>query len=671
MTTVHDLRSRFSTSTNEHSAAIRGARSAFPGSTPQHASTNNARPPSSTQSLVSNSGAAAAASLAERRKVRPPNGAQTIATSANYAALRAHNKSQESLLSSSLDSSKLSPQTGLLTSQPGSARAPSPSNVAAALAAARSAPRSSVIAGRPASRPTQTSDHHRFSGPITDGPDCDLPSRGTVGDVTKWLQSLSNEVELAHDKSEISTAFTKSSNRREAPQNNTAHKPPSAVENVTHHFADTKPLQTSVTVPRILSPKPVRVSSASTSIEGSVLGDLRGIQSRRQKELLRKADALQAEQQRRETLSKRSTLPHGQDEQSSLRSSADLGSGPNNVYSSNPDLLQVKQKPELVEGAKPVPPPARRSQVAMKSRMQGDVERRFESNAPASEQAPRPSAVPQEDAPETMRGRSPPSIDGAGSLHVAKRGNAVPASRHSSQDFSMRRITPHMTGDSLANAIVASSLASSRAPSPAKSPAPSFGGRSVDATRMPFRHFKNNPSDSRTPSPKKASQYTMRKQLSADDALTTSTPKRNRKFFRKHPHKHHEGDRKRWRDTITETERKRYEGVWAANRGLFLETVTPEMHMDNACVQREQDCVTNLVVRDIWKRSKLPPFVLGEVWDLVDRSSTGRLDREEFVIGLWLIDQRLKGRKLPFKISSSLWSSVHGVQGIKIPKPKG
>ena len=75
-------------------------------------------------------------------------------------------------------------------------------------------------------------------------------------------------------------------------------------------------------------------------------------------------------------------------------------------------------------------------------------------------------------------------------------------------------------------------------------------------------------------------------------------------------------------------------------------------------------------MRDIWSRSRLPDHVLEEVWELVDRSKVGALDREEFVVGMWLIDQRLKGRKLPVKVSGSVWNSVRGIYGVKV-KVKG
>jgi len=80
--------------------------------------------------------------------------------------------------------------------------------------------------------------------------------------------------------------------------------------------------------------------------------------------------------------------------------------------------------------------------------------------------------------------------------------------------------------------------------------------------------------------------------------------------------------------------------------------------------------VLSLVVRDIWMRSRLPEHVLEEVWALVDGREIGRLRREEFVVGMWLIDQRLKGRKLPVKVSESVWGSVRGV-GVRVKVGKG
>lgn len=130
-----------------------------------------------------------------------------------------------------------------------------------------------------------------------------------------------------------------------------------------------------------------------------------------------------------------------------------------------------------------------------------------------------------------------------------------------------------------------------------------------------------------------------------------------RVFGRKHPNKHREGSRKRWKDEITEKERKRYEGLWAANKG-------------GPCIisERHQEEVHGLIVRDIWTRSRLPGDVLQDVWELVDTRKEGRLRREEFVVGMWLIDQRLKGRKLPVKVGDSVWSSVRGL-GLIVRQP--
>lgn len=145
----------------------------------------------------------------------------------------------------------------------------------------------------------------------------------------------------------------------------------------------------------------------------------------------------------------------------------------------------------------------------------------------------------------------------------------------------------------------------------------------------------------------------------------------------KHPNKHHEGDRKRWRESVTEHERKRYEGVWAANKGLYYSFTPEEQKLFSRAPDSQQvrdikdavsDQISNIVVRDIWSRSRLPETVLETVWDLVDHERVGRLSKEEFVVGLWLIDGRLKGKKLPVKVSDSVWRSVKGLQKIKIKK---
>jgi hypothetical protein len=226
-----------------------------------------------------------------------------------------------------------------------------------------------------------------------------------------------------------------------------------------------------------------------------------------------------------------------------------------------------------------------------------------------------------------------------------------------------------ITADSLANAMVASSLASSRVQSPAPAP------RRSKLPPLPHRRSRSlheqhriSPVEQRPPKPLtvRPMRQTLRNHSGKDDEEEES--KRGRKhLIRKHPHKHAEGDRKRWRDKITERERKRYEGVWAANRGILNDYETYDLIRYRSKGTVPQDLVINVVVRDIWERSRLPKDVLEEVWDLVTDSEDIRaLSREEFVVGMWLIDQRLKGRKLPVKVSASVWGSVRWASGVKV-----
>lgn len=162
-----------------------------------------------------------------------------------------------------------------------------------------------------------------------------------------------------------------------------------------------------------------------------------------------------------------------------------------------------------------------------------------------------------------------------------------------------------------------------------------------------------------------------------DERLYPYSKHKVQKRLGKHPNKHHEGDRKRWREEVTERERKRYEGVWAANKGLYcvftreeqrLISKEPDSQHVRDLKEAVPDQVSNLIVRDIWSRSRLPETALETVWDLVDHERVGRLGKEEFVVGLWLIDGRLKGKKLPVKVSDSVWRSVKGLQKLKIKR---
>ncbi|CAG7938796.1 unnamed protein product [Penicillium salamii] len=217
---------------------------------------------------------------------------------------------------------------------------------------------------------------------------------------------------------------------------------------------------------------------------------------------------------------------------------------------------------------------------------------------------------------------------------------------------------PGMNEEALSNAIVASSLASARASPSIKVPPPLPPQRRRARSIL---HLAHSPKSdlSRTPSPPKGMPQTLRSAPKPD-----SDHRKHRNPLNKHPHKHHEGDRKHWRREVTEKERKRYEGVWASNKGLLIPT---DNTLDGSNTGRQSaEMVLNLVVREIWSRSRLPSAMLEQVWDLVDHQNIGLLLREEFVVGMWLIDQQLKGHKLPVKVPDSVWDSVRHVAGIKL-----
>ena len=294
------------------------------------------------------------------------------------------------------------------------------------------------------------------------------------------------------------------------------------------------------------------------------------------------------------------------------------------------------------------------------------------------------SQEPLEDAPRVMKAMSSVYSQSQPSSSSESKGPSPLSTRPSIQStksfnktpppppLPTRQLSTYMSVDSLANAMVASSLASSRAHSPTKS----FPPLPPPPRRHHFFQHHPHPSQelnmSRTPSPAKPIlRQTMRQPPDSDDEATDAYKRVGKKHLvRKHQHKHHEGDRKRYRTQVTERERKRYEGVWAANRGLLI----PTPANDNGGVSNTitTDAVLNIVVKDLWRRSQLPDDVLEEVWELVTGSQDDldRLGREEFVVGLWLIDQRLKGNKLPVKVSESVWASVRRLPGIKVPRNK-
>ncbi|KAI9795744.1 MAG: Increased rDNA silencing protein [Piccolia ochrophora] len=344
-----------------------------------------------------------------------------------------------------------------------------------------------------------------------------------------------------------------------------------------------------------------------------------------------------------------------------------------NLFTTAPDkeMVEKKQAPE--------PPPARRPGRMQRSHTvdveqvprQQKVQRssRASSNRVMSESFGRSTSV--DPTTESTRQTHPPVPSPRHkSLAPSPRAEDVPLvqRRDGSSRPSQNKPAMLLDEDSLANAIVASTLASSRAPSPSKVTAPPLPRRQSKTHLFPHHHHHHHqqqsrlPDSSRTPSPVKGMRHTMRKPAKSDDETeNVSGPHRKgrKHFMKKAPNKHHEGDRKRWRDSLTERERKRYEGVWAANRGHLLSGGQSPTHIHDGPV-------LGLVVRDVWSRSRLGADELEEVWNLVDKRHDGLLNREEFVVGMWLIDQRLKGRKLPMLVSASVWDSVKKLGGVKV-----
>jgi len=71
-----------------------------------------------------------------------------------------------------------------------------------------------------------------------------------------------------------------------------------------------------------------------------------------------------------------------------------------------------------------------------------------------------------------------------------------------------------------------------------------------------------------------------------------------------------------------------------------------------------QDEMADIVVREIWSRSKLSKEALARVWDLVDERRIGSLTRQQFVVGMWLITRNLSGKELPYRVPENIWIST-------------
>ncbi|CAI5758253.1 unnamed protein product [Candida verbasci] len=152
---------------------------------------------------------------------------------------------------------------------------------------------------------------------------------------------------------------------------------------------------------------------------------------------------------------------------------------------------------------------------------------------------------------------------------------------------------------------------------------------------------------------------------------------------------------------LTDSEKKRYEGVWVSNRGTYMNLIITRLtgvnydlkqeeeednkqQMDDslkAALLSEQDTddlhnlkkveinqlILGSIVKRIWKRSKLPNDTLEQIWNLVDFRKDGTLNKNEFLVGMWLVDQCLYGRKLPKKVDNIVWDNLGGI-GVHIKK---
>lgn len=147
----------------------------------------------------------------------------------------------------------------------------------------------------------------------------------------------------------------------------------------------------------------------------------------------------------------------------------------------------------------------------------------------------------------------------------------------------------------------------------------------------------------------------------------TSTKKKCRSIMRSHK-RHSFNEDKPWKSHVdigyvSEKERKRYEGIWVTNRNSYLELLpwwdeNDLLDDEDHTIFPQDGLILNQVVLDLWSRSNLPPQLLAQIYDKVDTRRDCTLNRQSFLIGMWLVDQCLYGRKLPKEIDQRVWDSV-------------
>lgn len=277
------------------------------------------------------------------------------------------------------------------------------------------------------------------------------------------------------------------------------------------------------------------------------------------------------------------------------------------------------------------------------------------------------SSAPTRDETDSIRTIEPPSST---STTPRLRPIHMLSTQPSTMSLPIRRTatgSSQLPIESLSDAIMAGSLASAR-----HTPV-SVASNRTPPPLPPSRRkgVAKHKTGSRKSSPHRMRQ-TMRQPASKSDDEDARRP-HHKKGLNNKKHAHHEGSRSRWREEITEREKKRYEAVWASNRGLFLieslqQSINRRLLVRNESYEAASEHVANVVVRDIWSRSRLPEAELAEVWDLVYGHGPrgplvyAALSKQEFVVGMWLVDQRLRGRKIPPRVSESVWDSAKGLR---------
>lgn len=440
--------------------------------------------------------------------------------------------------------------------------------------------------------------------------------------------------------------------------------------------------------PDMPAPKPIRAAGGpSPALQKLIQDELREAQP-----LSQKPPSIA-----RKPVTQSTTPMSSQSQSPSIAQLAALRSSPSPAPSLNSTVSRGRLPPPLPNKSRtfPIAPAASESSLVSSPR-QLSPSSDEKDKRPALPPRPRPNASsPTPRAPLksfTHDGALPETI-GDHKPRVTPSMASLPTMSHTNNSTStLSRSVNGMDEESLSNAIVASSLASARAPSPKPikvPPTPPRRRRSRSRSLLSLGLSHSNGSEGRLPSPTKSGglRQTLRDVPKSDLVQQHRDHHHHHhhnhpKFpIHRHPHKHHEGDRKRYRAYITDTQRKRYEGVWAANKGLHVPVPPPlpsKVHPSSPSANyykaaaekyppNAPEMVLNLVVRDIWSRSQLPPNALEHVWNLVDGSGDGLLRKGEFVVGMWLIDQQLKGHKLPATVPDTVWDSAGRLPVVKSP----